>query len=105
MAIVSTRIPEDIEKELQWYAEKEKLGVTIALRKILEKGIKEVKLEYALELYKKGKISLMKTGELAGISLWEILEIVRERKIPMRYTIEDAEKDLETAKNLSKRLK
>ena len=64
MALISTRIPEDIEKELKWYAEKEKLGMTIALRRVLDKGLKEIKLEHALDLYQKGKVTLMKAGAI-----------------------------------------
>ena len=97
MALISTRIPEDIEKELKWYAEKEKLGMTIALRRVLDKGLKEIKREHALDLYQKGKVTLMKAGEIAGLSLWEILEIVRKRRIPMHYTLEDVKKDIEIA--------
>ncbi len=100
MALISTRIPEDLEKELEWYAKKERIGRTIALRKILDKGIKEIRLEYALDSYKKGKITLMKAAEIAGISLWEVLDIIKEKKIPMHYTLEDVEKDLEIVKKL-----
>lgn len=105
MTLISTRIPEDIEKELRWYAEKEKIGIAIAMRKILDIGLKEIKLEHALDLYAKGKVTLWKAASLAGISLWEILEVVRERKIPMRYTLEDVEDDLKIAKVLSKKIK
>src|SRR3989344_9194408 len=105
MALISTRIPEDIEKELKWYAEKEKLGVTIALRRLLEKGLRETKLEHALDLYVKGKVTLGKAAEIAGLSLWEILDIVREKKIPMHYTPEDVEKDLEIVRKIIKKLK
>ena len=100
MGLISTRIPEDLEKELEWYAKKEKIGRTIALRKILDKGIKEIRLEYSLSLYKKGKITLMRAAEISGISLWEVLDIIKEKKIPMPYTLEDVEKDLEIAKKL-----
>ena len=100
MGLISTRIPEDLEKELEWYAKKEKIGRTIALRKILDKGIKEIRLEYSLNLYEKGKITLMRAAEISGISLWEVLDIIKEKKIPMPYTLEDVEKDLEIAKKL-----
>ena len=100
MGLVSSRIPEDLERELQWYARKERVGTTIALRKVLEKGLKEIKLEHALELYQKGKVTLMKAAAIADLSLWEMLDIVRERRIPMYYTVEDVEKDLEMIKKL-----
>ena len=100
MALISTRIPEDIDKELTWYADKERIGRTIALRKILEIGLKQIKIEYVLDLYKRGKITLMMAAEIAELSLWEILDIVKERRIPMNYTLEDIEKDLEVIKKL-----
>ena len=55
------------------------------------------KLEHTLDLYQKGEITLLKAAEIAGISLWEILEIVREKRLPMHYTLEDVEKDIKTA--------
>src|SRR3989338_464022 len=98
MALVSTRIPDDLEKEVEWYAKKEQIGKAIALRKILDRGLKEIRLEYALDLYAKGKITLGRAAEVAGLSLWDMIDIVRERRIPMHYTVEDVEKDFEIAK-------
>ena len=97
MPLISTRVPEELDEELEWYAKKEKVGKTIALRKILDKGLKEIKIEYALYLYQKGKITLMKASEIAAIPLWEIFDIIREKKVPMHYTIEDVEKDIKSA--------
>lgn len=97
MTLISTRIPDDLTKELEWYAKKEKIGKTIALRKVLDKGLREIKLEYALDLYQKGKITLMKAAEVADMSLWEILDVVREKRIPMHYTLKDVEKDIRVA--------
>jgi len=97
MPLISTRVPEELEEELEWYAKKEKVGKTIAFRRILDKGLREIRLEHALDLYQKGKITLMKAAETAGISLWEILEIVREKRVSMHYTLDDVEKDIKAA--------
>lgn len=97
MSLVSTRVTEELDKELEWYAKKEKIGKTIALRKVLDIGLREIKLEYALDLYQKGKITLMKAAEIADISLWVILEIVRKRMVPMHYTLKDVEEDIKNA--------
>lgn len=105
MTLISTRIPDELKKKLDWYAKKENIGRAIALRKILDKGIKEIKIEYALELYQKGKIGIGRVAQIADISMWEALDIIREKRIPMHYTLEDVEKDLEIAMKLSKRLK
>ena len=55
-------------------------------------------LENALRLYSKGKISLWKAATLSGISLWEMMEIIAERKIPMPYGIKQLEEDLKGLK-------
>ncbi|MEE8167836.1 MAG: UPF0175 family protein [Candidatus Hydrothermarchaeales archaeon] len=94
MVLISTRLPLEMEKEVNWYAKKEKVGKTVAIRKILDIGLKDIKLEHALEEYKIGKVTLWKAAEIAGLSLWEMLEIIKERKISLPYTIEDVKEDL-----------
>ena len=106
MVLISTRIPEDMEEEIKWYAEKEKIGRTIALRKILDKGLKEFRLEYALEQLASHNVTLGRAAELAGISIWEMLDIVKKKKIDwIGLTPEAVEKDLEIAMKLSKKIK
>ena len=105
MGLISTRIPDDTEEKLMWFAKKEQVGKAIALRKIIERGLRETRLEHAIDLYKHGRITLWKSAEIAGISLWDMLQIVRERRIPMKYTLKDVEKDLEIAIEFSKKIK
>jgi len=106
MALISTRIPDDLEKQLNWYAEKEKIGRAIALRKIIDRGLQEARLEYALEKLAAHKITLGKAAEDSGISIWEMLDIVKERKIDwIGLTPEGVEKDLEIALKFSKKLR
>ncbi len=97
MALISARLPPEMEREINWYARKEKVGKTVAIRKVLDKGLKEIKLEHALEEYRKGKITLWKAASVAGVSLWEMLDIVKEKKIPVPYTLEDLKEDIAAA--------
>ena len=97
MALISTRIPEELEQKLDWYAKKEQLGRAIALRRIIDIGLKEIRLEYALDLYKKGKVTTLKAADIAGLSFWDIISIIRKRRIPMYYTEEDVEEDIKAA--------
>ncbi|MBS3083265.1 UPF0175 family protein [Candidatus Pacearchaeota archaeon] len=56
-------------------------------------------VEYALEIYKKGGMSLGRAGEIAGISLWDMLDIAKERKIDwIGLTPEAIEKELKIVK-------
>lgn len=56
-----------------------------------------IKKTLAVELYREGRLSLGKAAELAGVSTkWEMLALLNERNVPIRYTAEDAENDLNT---------
>lgn len=60
----------------------------------------ELRIQLALFLYEKGKLSFGKARELAGLSVWEFMEKLNENKIPLNYDIEDLKEDLETIKEL-----
>ena len=96
MSLVSTRLPEDMNREIEWYAKKEHVGKTVALRKILERGLKEVRIEHALEEYQKGKITLWKASEIARLSLWEMMDLIKEKAVPAPYTLKDVEEDIKS---------
>jgi predicted HTH domain antitoxin len=95
--IVSTRVPDDMAKDLEEIEKEEKIDRATVVRKLLAKAIAGWKLEKALTLYCGGKITLWKAAKIAGLSLWEMMEIVKERKVPFRYTYEDFREDFETA--------
>jgi predicted HTH domain antitoxin len=92
--LISTRLPADIEKELEKLAKREKVKKTVLFRKVLIIGLQELKEDYAMELYRQGKVTLWKAAELAGLSLWEMIDRIREKKIPVKYDVEDAKDDL-----------
>ena len=84
-------------KDLEEIEKEEKTDRATVVRKLLAKAIAEWKLEKALTLYCDGKITLWKAAKIAGLSLWEMMDIVRERKVPFRYAYEDFREDFETA--------
>lgn len=60
-----------------------------------------IKRSLAVELYREGKLSLGKAAELAGTkSKWEMLMLLSERGVPIDYTSEDAEDDLQTLREV-----
>lgn len=56
----------------------------------------------AMELYREGKISLRRMGELAGIGsdYWAADRLRTSRDAPLNYSVEDLEGDREVAKRL-----
>jgi predicted HTH domain antitoxin len=95
--VVSTRVPEDMARDLVEIEKEEQSDRATVVRKLLSKAISQWKLERALSLYGDGKITLWKAALIAGLSLWEMVEIVRKRKIPVRYAFDDFREDFEAA--------
>ena len=54
----------------------------------------ELQKELALALYKRGILSSGKACALAGLSRWEWVEILGQRKVSRHYTQSDLEKDI-----------
>ncbi len=74
------------------------------LARILGVRVKElprlVKLYFAIELYREGKVSLGKASEIAGVSQWEMVEVLASKGIPLQYDAEDLEEDIKTLEKL-----
>ena len=62
-------------------------------KKTLPRRIEE---SLALQLYIEGRVSLGKAAEFLGLSVSEFLELMRRRKIRLRYTARDLKTDTET---------
>lgn len=97
METVAVRIPKDIEEELKLVIEREGLARSAALRKMLEKGLKEWKKELALQLLREGKVTLWKAAGIAGITIWEMLDLVEEKGISLPIKAEDVIEDIRAA--------
>jgi predicted HTH domain antitoxin len=100
METIAVRIPKDIEEGLKLVIEREGLERSAALRKILEKGLKEWKKELALQLLREGKVTLWKSAKIAGVTIWEMLDLVEEKRISLPIKAEDVIDDIRAALKL-----
>jgi len=95
--VIAARFPESLVEELEEIAREQHVDKSTVIVRALQQYIKNWKLERALRLYCEGKITLWKAAKIANVSLWEMLEAVKERKIPIQYTFEDFEEDFKAA--------
>ncbi|MFQ6056478.1 MAG: UPF0175 family protein [Methanosarcinales archaeon] len=65
--------------------------------KIRERQLQSfIKKILAVELYREGLLSLGKAAEFAGVETrWEMMTILKEKGVPLHYTIEDVKEDLD----------
>jgi predicted HTH domain antitoxin len=92
--MVGARIPEELVRDLETIEKAEQSDRSTTLRKLLSKAIGDWKLEHYARLYGEGKISLARAAEQAGVSLWEMMDYAKSRRIPSRYDLEDFYDDL-----------
>lgn len=94
--MVGTRLPHKLVRDLETIEEAEQSDRSATVRKLLYRAIKEWKLEHYARLYGDGKVTFARAAREAGVSLWEMMDYARSRKIPSQYDLEDFQKDLRT---------
>lgn len=91
---LSLVVPRQLRKSIKALQELTGEDQSTLLRRLLDKGLVEVKMEIAVENYIKGKTSLEKSSEIAGVSLWSFLDELRKRNVSLKYSIADAENEI-----------
>jgi predicted HTH domain antitoxin len=54
----------------------------------------ELKQELALSLYAAHKVTIIQAVDIAGVGFFEFQGLLKERKIPQHYSLQDLEDDL-----------
>ncbi|MGA9351669.1 MAG: UPF0175 family protein [Anaerolineae bacterium] len=91
---LNIRIPESLIEELERIAAEEQADRTSVARKLLTEGIHRWRLEHALRLYQQGQITKERAAEIAGVSIYDILDELRRRGTVARYSLEELHEDL-----------
>ncbi len=104
MATISLRVEDSFAEELEeversWQADRSEV-----VRRLLARSLQEWKVEHALEQLRARKISIGKAAAQCGLSLWEMLDIAKERTVDWAdYSEGDIEKDLALLKKIKKK--
>jgi predicted HTH domain antitoxin len=92
--MIASRVPSDLVAELQRIEEVEHVDRSTAVRRLLYSAIREWKMEYATRLYRENRVTLGRAAADAGVSVREMMEYLRQKKVPGQYDLEDFEQDL-----------
>ncbi len=92
---VSVRIDKSELKEINEISKLEKKTKSNVLREVLEKGIKEKKLEIALEKFRNNEASIGKAAKIAEMPLSQFMDVLIEKNITFHYGIKELEEDFE----------
>ncbi|HKM50777.1 MAG TPA: UPF0175 family protein [Candidatus Bathyarchaeia archaeon] len=92
--LVATRLPRSLVSDLKKIESAEQSDRSTVLRKLLYKAVMDWKKEYAARLYADGKVTLERAAMDSEISVREMMEYLKARKIPAQYDVEDLEYDM-----------
>lgn len=91
---IASRVPAELLADLQRIEEVEHVDRSTAVRRLLYMAIREWKLEYATKLYMENRVTLARAAAEAGVPVREMMEHLRQKKVPMQYDLADFEEDL-----------
>ena len=89
--VKSLRIPESLLRTIRELARRERLDESTAIRKLIAMGA----TEYAVQLYREGKVTLRQAASMAETTLREMIEILLEHGVKGNVTLSQARKALE----------
>jgi predicted HTH domain antitoxin len=85
------RLDKVLIRQIEEEARQEKTDKSKVARKLVAIGIEQARRSRAIEDYRKGKCAVWKASEKAGVSLREMMELLRREEIPLHLSAEDAE--------------
>jgi predicted HTH domain antitoxin len=94
--MVGTRLPDTVVRDLEAIEQVEQADRSTTLRKLLSRAIQDWKLDHYSRLYGSGKFTLARAAREARVSLWEMMDYVKTKKITAQYDLEDFQRDLKT---------
>jgi predicted HTH domain antitoxin len=95
--MVGSRLPAELVQGLEMIERVEQTDRSTAVRKLLRKAVTDWKREYYAREYGDGHMTLARAAREANVSLWEMMDYVRQRKIAVQYDLDDLRKDIATA--------
>jgi predicted HTH domain antitoxin len=91
---ISLRLPHEILEKLDDLAQKEHKDRSTLIREILDEGIKDKRIDLAVELYRKAEVTGWQAAKLAGVSLRRFYEALQRKGVLIQYGERDLDQDL-----------
>ena len=98
MKVLTTRVSEKVMADLGLVEEIDKADRAMVVRKLLDEGLREWKMRFALEKLRKREFSIGKAAETAGIPYSAMMDAMAGHGIDVGYEKEDLERDFREIK-------
>ncbi|MCH8003082.1 MAG: UPF0175 family protein [Nanoarchaeota archaeon] len=92
---VSVRVDKPDLIEIEKISKLEKKSKSNVLREVIDKGIKEKKLDIALEKFRNNEATAWKAAKIANIPLTRFMDILVQKGIDFHYGVKELKEDFE----------
>ncbi|MFQ6137232.1 MAG: hypothetical protein ACE5PM_08640 [Candidatus Hydrothermarchaeales archaeon] len=96
MKTKTLRLPEDILKSVIYRAKREGVEESTAMRQLMKLGA----IEYAVQLYRRGEITIQEAAGLSNTSVRRMLDVLLEHGVRGNITLGQQRKALDYAEKL-----
>jgi len=79
--MLGIRLTKALEKAVDEVVREESVDKSTAVRLLVDIGYREWRLKRAMQQLREGKVSLWKASEVAGMSPWDFLAVVKKERI------------------------
>lgn len=91
---VTTRLPSRVLRDIEFFARADSTDRSEQIRRLIETGLRQRKIDYALRRYRDRSASIPWIAEFLGVTVWEVMEILAERGVEAQYSAKDFDRDL-----------
>lgn len=92
---ISVRIYKPELREIEKISQLEKKTRSSVLRDVLERGIKEKRVEIALEKFRNNEATAWNAAKIAGIPLTQFMDILVKKGVDFHYGVKELREDFE----------
>jgi TDG/mug DNA glycosylase family protein len=86
---INIRIDADLVSALERVARDESTDRATVIRRLLERSLRQWEIDRAVEGYRRGDLSLGRAAEEAGVTQWELLELLHEAHVAYPLDVDD----------------
>lgn len=86
---IGVRLSKNVLDYIESEAKKENVDRSVIIRRLMDKGIAELKKENAADLYMEGKTSISGAAEMASLTIPEMVEYLVSKGYKSDYSVED----------------
>jgi TDG/mug DNA glycosylase family protein len=91
---INIRIEADLVSALERVAREESTDRATVIRRLLEASLRRWEIDRAIEGYRRGDVSLGRAAEEAGLTQWELLELLREARVTYPLDVDEVDERL-----------